>query len=99
MYIDTPIQYLKGVGPKLGTILKKRGIHTLEDLLENYPRSYEDRRAVRNIASLLPGEIVSLKAEVVNVSSYSLGRSRRKIYDVTLRDGSGNIHCKFFRVP
>ena len=76
LYIDTPIQYLKGVGPKLGTLLKKKGIHTLEDLLENYPRTYEDRRAVRNIASLVPGETVSLKAEVINVSSYNLGRSR-----------------------
>ena len=99
LYIDTPIQYLKGVGPKLGTILKKKGIHTLNDLFENYPRTYEDRRAVRNIASLVPNETVSLEAEVVNVSSYNLGKSRRKVYDVTLRDGSGLIHCKYFRVP
>lgn len=99
LYFDTPIQYLKGVGPKLGTILKKKGIQTLEDLFHNYPRSYEDRRAARNIASLKVGETVSIRAEVTNVSSYSLGRSRKKIYDVTVRDGSGLIHCKFFRVP
>ncbi len=99
LYFDTPIQYLKGVGPKLGTLLKKKGIHTFEDLIQNYPRTYEDRRAARNIASLQVGETVSIKAEVTNVSSYSLGRSKRKIYDVTVRDGSGVIHCKFFRVP
>ncbi len=99
LYFDTPIQYLKGVGPKLGTLLKKKGIHTFEDLIQNYPRTYEDRRAARNIASLQIGETVSIKAEVTNVSSYSLGRSKRKIYDVTVRDGSGIIHCKFFRVP
>lgn len=99
LYFDTPIQYLKGVGPKLGTLLKKKGIHTLGDLFQNYPRSYEDRRAARNIASLVPEETVSIKAEVINVSSYNLGKSRKKIYDVTVRDGSGLIHCKFFRVP
>ncbi len=99
LYFDTPIQYLKGVGPKLGELLRKKGIRTLEDLFHNYPRSYEDRRAARNIASLKVGETVSIRAEVTNVSSYSLGRSRKKIYDVTLRDGSGIIHCKFFRVP
>lgn len=99
LYIDTPIQYLKGVGPRLGTLLQKKGIRTLQDLFENYPRSYEDRRAARNISSLQPGEIVSIKAEIVGVSSYNLGRSTKKVYDVTVRDGSGLIHCKYFRVP
>ena len=99
LYFDTPVQYLKGVGPKLGTLLKKKGIHTLSDLFHNYPRTYEDRRAARDIASLQVGETVSIKAEVINVSSQSLGRSKRKVYDVTVRDSSGLIHCKFFRVP
>lgn len=99
LYFDTPIQYLKGVGPKLGTLLKKKGISTIEDLFHNYPRTYEDRRAARNIASLQPGETVSIQAEVINVSSYNLGRSKKKAYDVTVRDDSGVIHCKFFRVP
>ena len=99
LYIDTPIQYLKGVGPKLGTILRRRGVATIQDLLENYPRAYEDRRAARNIASLEPGELVSLKAQVLSVSSFNMGRSRRKIYNVLLRDDSGKINCKYFRVP
>lgn len=99
LYLDTPIQYLKGVGPKLGTLLRKKGIATLEDLFHTYPRTYEDRRAARTISSLQPNETVSIKAEVINVSSYNLGKSRKKIYDITVRDGSGLIHCKFFRVP
>ncbi len=99
LYFDTPIQYLKGVGPKLGTLLRKKGIATIEDLFHNYPRTYEDRRAARDIASLQVGETVSIKAEISNVSSYQLGRSKRRAYDVTVRDGSGLIHCKFFRVP
>ncbi len=97
--LDTPIQFLKGVGPKLGDVLSKKGIRDIRDLIEYYPRAYEDRRAARNIASLKPGELVSLKAQIVNVSSYNMGKSRRKIYDVTLYDGSGKIHCKYFRVP
>lgn len=96
---ETSIQYLKGVGPKLGAVLSKRGINTLGDLLDFYPRAYEDRRAARTISSLQPDELVSLKAEVVRVSSYQLGKSKRKIYDVTIRDATGLIHCKFFRVP
>ena len=97
--LDTPVQFLKGVGPKLGDTLRKKGIETIQDLLEWYPRAYEDRRAARNIASLRPDELVSLKAQVVRVSSFNMGKSTRKIYDVTLRDDTGKIHCKFFRTP
>lgn len=96
---DTPIQFIKGVGPKLGDRFKDHGVFTVQDLLEWYPRAYEDRRAARSIASLEPGELVSLKAEVVAIKSYNLGKSRRKVYDLVVRDATGKIHCKFFRVP
>ena len=99
IYHDTPIQYLKGVGPKLGQILGKKGIRQVSDLMEFYPRAYEDRRAARSISSLNGGDIVSLVAEVINVSRFNLGRSKRKIYDVYIKDSTGRIHCKFFRVP
>lgn len=96
---ETDIQYLKGVGPKLGTLMSRNGIKTIKDLLENYPRAYEDRRAARNISSLKENDLVSLKATVMSVSSYNMGRSSRKIYDVLVRDASGQIRCKFFRTP
>lgn len=97
--LETEIQFVKGVGPKLGALLSRHGIKTVLDLLQNYPRAYEDRRAARNIASLKEGDVVSLKATVVNVSSYNMGRSSRKIYDIMIRDSSGQIRCKFFRSP
>jgi ATP-dependent DNA helicase RecG len=99
LQIDTPIQFLKGVGPKLGDLLNKHGVDTILDLITWYPRAYEDRRAARNIASLKPDELVSLKAQVVNVKSFNMGKSRRKIYDITVRDSTGKVHCKYFRVP
>lgn len=97
--LETDIQYLKGVGPKLGGLMSRNGIKNIQDLLENYPRAFEDRRAARNIATLKENELVSLKAMVMSVSSYAMGRSARKIYDVLIRDGSGQIRCKFFRTP
>ncbi len=97
--LDTPVQFVKGVGPKLGDVLKKKGVETVQDLLEWYPRAYEDRRAARTISSLKPDELVSLRAKVIRVSSFNMGASKRKIYDVTISDGTGKIHCKFFRVP
>lgn len=97
--LETDLQYLKGVGPKLGALLSKRGLKTVSDLLSYYPRTFEDRRAARQIASLQADELVSLKANVVKVASFNMGRSKRKIYDVLLKDSSGQIHCKYFRVP
>lgn len=97
--LDTPIQFIKGVGPKLGDLLHKKGINTVQDLLEWYPRAYEDRRSARNIASLKPDELVSLRAEILGVHSFNMGASKRKMYDIVIRDGTGKIHCKFFRIP
>jgi ATP-dependent DNA helicase RecG len=97
--LDTDIQYLKGVGPKLASLFYRHDIRTVEDLFLNIPRAYEDRRAGRSISMLKENDIVSLKATVVSVSTYNMGRSTRKIYDVLIKDHSGGIRCKFFRVP
>ncbi len=97
--LDTPIQYVKGVGPHYAKVFQRRGINTIKELLEWFPRAYEDRRAARNIASLQINELVSLKAEIVSVRSIQIGKSYRKIYDVTVKDSSGLIHCKYFRMP
>ena len=99
MFYDTSIQYLKGVGPKLGQILSRKGISTAGDLLEHFPRSYEDRRSARNIASLRPDELVSVVANVLKVNSIPMGKSYRKIYEVIVSDSSGRISCKYFRIP
>jgi len=99
IYFDTSVQFIKGVGPHLAGLLARKGIRTVEELIHFFPRAYEDRRAVRNVSSLRSGEIVSLVATVVRVSSIPIGRSTRRIYDVAVKDESGVIHCKFFRVP
>lgn len=96
---DTDVQFVKGVGPKLGDILRRRGIARVQDLLEFYPRTYEDRRAVRHIRSLVPDQLVSLKAQIMQIRSVPMGRSKRRIWDVTIGDSTGRISCKYFRVP
>jgi ATP-dependent DNA helicase RecG len=95
----TPVQFLKGVGPKLGDLLKRRGIATVDDLLHFYPRTYEDRRAMRSIRSLVPDQTVSLKAQVLKVRSMPLGKSSRRIWEVVVGDSTGRIACKYFRIP
>jgi len=99
LQFDTDIQFVKGVGPKLGDLFRRKGILRVQDLIEFFPRTYEDRRAVRHIQSLVPDQLVSVKAKVLKVRSMFLGRSKRKMYEVVVGDGTGRISCKFFRVP
>lgn len=99
LQIDTDVQYVKGVGPKLGEILHRRGILKVHDLLDYFPRTYEDRRAVRQIQSLVPDQLVSIKAHVVKIRSIPMGKSKRRIWEVVVGDSSGRIGCKYFRVP
>lgn len=97
--LTTLIQYIKGVGPKLAELFNRRYIFSVEDLLRYYPRIYEDRRSNRLISELEPNQLVSLRVSIKSTHSMMLGRSGRKLYEVVLADKSGQISCKFFRVP
>ncbi len=99
LQFDTDIQFVKGIGPKLGDLFRRKGILRVQDLIEFFPRTYEDRRAVRHIQSLVPDQLVSIKARILKVRSMFLGKSKRKMYEVVLGDTTGRISCKFFRVP
>ena len=52
----TPIQYVKGVGPKIASLLERKGIRTVEDALYFLPRAYEDRRNLKKISELRAGQ-------------------------------------------
>jgi len=93
---DTPIQYVKGVGPVRAMLFKKLEIETLEDLLYFFPFRYEDRTALKKIASLLPGEEQTILAEVRAVSMVDTPLKRMKIVDVSFSDETGLLHAKWF---
>jgi ATP-dependent DNA helicase RecG len=99
LQFDSDVQFVKGVGPKLGEVFHRRGIHRVQDLIEFYPRTYEDRRVVRQIQSLVADQQVSIRAKIHKIRSFNMGKSRRKIYDIVIGDSTGRISCKFFRVP
>ena len=75
MNLDTDITYLKGVGPQRASLLKTKGISTVEDLLYYMPFRYEDRSNVKPVAKLAPGETATV---VVTISGTQLFRSRHR---------------------
>ncbi len=90
------IQYVKGVGPKLAILLKKKGIVTVEDALYFLPRTYEDRSKLRTISELEPMEYGLFEAEVLDFEVNRFKGGRKQILTVKVGDGTGKIVCKWF---
>lgn len=95
--LDTSVQWIKGVGPRLAELLAQRGIVTVRDLLLNLPRRYEDRSAPKSLAELPVGHGAVVEAEVIASGSKFI-RGRRRL-EVVLGDASGHVRLIWFRVP
>ncbi len=95
--LQTPIQYVKGVGPKLAKLLEKKGILTIEDALYFLPRCYEDRTDLKKISELKAGRKETGLGEIL-LSGVAFYQNRRKrIFEVVVGDGSGSLTLKWFR--
>jgi ATP-dependent DNA helicase RecG len=93
--LDTPLQYLKGVGPRRAADLQRVGLATVEDLLYRFPIRYEDRGSFATIASLRPGVAASIAAEVVACGVRPTRRPRFKIFELLVRDQTGSLKAVF----
>jgi ATP-dependent DNA helicase RecG len=90
----TPVQYVKGVGPKLAEILATKGISTVGDLLHYLPFRYEDRLNPRGIGELRAGEMATVIGEVRNSGLF---RTRRMpIFQLTVGQGRSRLRCLWF---
>jgi ATP-dependent DNA helicase RecG len=93
--LDSDVQYIKGVGPRRSTLLASRRIRTVEDLLLHIPKSYQDRASFVPLVSLRAGQDAAIQARVYR-SRVIQTRSRGRILDVILTDGSSFAHAKWF---
>ena len=92
--LETPLQFLKGVGPRKAADLKRAGLATVEDLLYRLPFRYEDRSHMQPIASLRPGMRAAVLGEI---TSARLAVTRRgfRIFHAVVGDTSGAVRCTF----
>jgi len=98
--ISTPVQYLKGVGPKKAKLLNRLGINTVDDLLYFFPRRYEDRTKFLTISQLKEDETQTIKAKVlVRNQRQSWKRRGFSILEVVVGDNTGKIFCVWFNQP
>ena len=94
--LNQEVTYVKGVGPNRATLLNKLGIHTLEDLVTYYPRSYEDRSKPTPIAELLDGQEALIQAMVVSKMSEVRMRRGLTLYKLIVRDESGTCQVTWY---
>ena len=99
MNLDTDITYLKGVGPQRASLLKIKGISTVEDLLYYMPFRYEDRSNVKPIAKLAPGETATVVVTISGTQTFfGLGIGRRACSRPARWTSPGGLWvCKWFR--
>ena len=90
--LDTPVMYLKGVGPVRAEALRRLGIVTAGDLLYHAPHRYEDASTVAPISSLEPGMQATIIGRVISKGVLPTRKGLR-IFQAVVRDATGLIEA------
>ncbi|MDX1445069.1 OB-fold nucleic acid binding domain-containing protein, partial [Lishizhenia sp.] len=96
-YLQTPIEYLKGVGSARAVLLQKElGVKTFEDLLEYYPFRYVDRTRFHTVRELRHLEgFAQLRGRITRIHTTGAGRGKRMVANFT--DATGSIDLVWFK--
>ena len=95
MQLTDSIYDLKGVGEKVGDKLAKLGIFTLKDMVEHYPREYEDRRQLTPINACQIDESNNILARVCSKPQITK-KGNKIIVSFRVKDDTGNLMITFF---
>jgi len=92
LYLEMPVQFLKGVGERRADLLKRLNIQTAGDLLYHVPHRYDDASTITPIASVDVGKEVTIIGRVVSKGILPTRKGLR-IFQAVLRDESGMIEA------
>jgi ATP-dependent DNA helicase RecG len=94
--IGTPIQFVKGVGPKKAAALESAGIRTVYDLLLYLPFRYEDRSRRLSVRDLASGQEATVEVEIVAVRVKTTRRRNFRIVEAMAKDETGDLKIVWF---
>jgi len=97
MRVEDELTVLKGVGPELAKKFAKLSLRTIGDLVNYYPRRYDDYSQVSNIADMQPGE-VSIRATIDQVKGRYVRRGMH-ITEAVATDGKDSVRLIWFNQP
>ncbi len=92
--LDTPVQFIAGVGSRKATLFANLGITTIAALIKHLPMRYEFEFDERPIDSLVPDEIGYARGELI--TTRLVGRGRKARFEATLQDTSGRLLLTWF---
>src|SRR3989441_5659375 len=98
-FLSTPLQFLKGVGPRRAADLERAGLITVEDLLYRFPLRYEDRSRLQSIATLKPGQPAAIAGRITVGGLRSTRRPGFKIFEASVEDGTGSLRAVWLNQP
>ena len=87
MRLDSDVRYLKGVGEKRAALYRKVGVETVGDLIDYFPRAYEDWSKTKEIAETYVGENACVKAMVCFKPEKAVVRKGMTVYRTAVTDG------------
>jgi ATP-dependent DNA helicase RecG len=91
MDLNTPLTFVKGIGPARAAMLEAKGLVTVEDLLAYVPFRYEDRSNMKTVGQLAPGEMATVIAEVRSVKMSGFKRRNLGMFEARFTDASRAI--------
>ena len=94
--LRTPVQFVKGIGPKRAEALRSVGVETLEDLLYHIPRRYLDRSTICSIGEAPSAREVTVVGRVVSFSRVPSVRGGKERLEMLLEDDTGVLRCIWF---
>lgn len=94
--LNSNIQYIKGVGEKKAGLFNKLGIFCVRDLIEYYPRTYEDRSVKKTVEQCESGETACIAATMVTPVKEHYVRKGMTLYKCDFSDGKTVIHVTIF---
>lgn len=97
--LATPLQFLKGVGPRRAADLARAGLTTLEDLLYRFPIRYEDRSRLQSISSIQPGRTALVSGRVLSTGVRTTRRPGFKVFEALVGDDTGAIRATWLNQP
>jgi ATP-dependent DNA helicase RecG len=97
--LDAPVTVLPGVGPRHANTLNRLGIHTLRDMLDYYPRRYDDYTQLKPINRLRYGDEVTVIGTLKSVTHRRLRDGKAQLVEAILSDGTGALRATWFHQP
>lgn len=94
--LNSSIQYIKGVGEKKAGLFNKLGIFCVRDLIEYYPRTYENRSVKKTVEQCESGETACIEATMVTPVKEHYVRKGMTLYKCDFSDGKTVIHVTIF---